>query len=246
MALKSEGVCFYCNKTVSKQGMNRHVGTHLKTMAKELAKDNKDRGKYYHLSVTAAEMFLTLAVEENTLFEDLDDFLRAIWLECCGHMSSFRASGVTIMDMNDDFGFGFERGTKPMTTKVAKVLKKDMLLTYEYDFGSTTELKIKVMDKYTIPLQEDNILLISRNEPLPILCMSCNKEYAQEICSIHIYEDGFFCKKCAKKHAKECEDFADYAKMNVVNSPRMGVCAYEGGGMDEERDGVYTEPKKVK
>jgi len=247
MALKSEGVCFYCNKTVSKQGMNRHVSTHFKTMAKELAKDNKDRGKYYHLSVTAAEMFLTLAVEETTLFEELDDFLRAIWLECCGHMSSFRAnSGVTIMDMTDDFGFGFERGTKPMTTKVSKIFKKDMLLKYEYDFGSTTELKIKVMDKYTLPLQEDTVLLISRNQPLPILCTICNKEYAQEICSIHLYEDGFFCKKCTKKHAKECEDFEDYAKMSIVNSPRMGVCAYEGGGMDLERDGFYVEPKQTK
>jgi hypothetical protein len=246
MALKSEGVCCYCNKTVSKQGMNRHVSTHLTTMAKELPKDNKDRGKYYHISVTAAEMFLTVVVEDDTPFDDLDNFIRGIWLECCGHMSSFRASGVTIMDMTDDFGFGFERGTKPMTTKVGKVFKKDMLLKYEYDFGSTTELKIKVMDKYTIPLQEDDILLISRNEPLPILCMTCEKEYAEEICSIHIYEDGFFCKKCAKKHAKECEDFADYAKMPVVNSPRMGVCAYEGGGDDPERDGIYKEPKPTK
>lgn len=245
MALKSEGVCLYCKKVISKQGMNRHVGTHFKTMAKELAKDNKDRGKYYHVSVTAAEMFLTLAVEETTLFEDLDDFLRAIWLECCGHMSSFRAnSGVTIMDMTDDFGFGFERGTKSMETKVGKVFKKDMLLTYEYDFGSTTELKIKVMDKYTIPLQEDNILLISRNEPLPILCMTCEKEPAEEICGVHVYDDGFFCKKCAKKHAKKCDDFEDYAKMSVINSPRMGVCAYEGGSIDEERDGYY-KPKTM-
>jgi hypothetical protein len=48
-----------------------------------------------------------------------------------------------------------------------------------------------------------------------------------------------FCEKCAKKHAKECEDFADgYTVMPVVNSPRMGVCAYEGGCIDTERDGV--------
>ena len=30
---------------------------------------------------------------------------------------------------------------------------------------------------------------------------------------------GFFCDDCAEKHTKECEDFADYAKMPVVNSP---------------------------
>ncbi len=26
---------------------------------------------------------------------DLDDFLRGIWLECCGHLSSFDIEGVT-------------------------------------------------------------------------------------------------------------------------------------------------------
>ena len=52
------------------------------------------------------------------------------------------------------------------------------------------------------------------------------------------------CEKCAEKHAKECEDLSDCAAMSVVNSPRMGVCAYNGGSIDTERDGVFV--KKVK
>jgi hypothetical protein len=56
-----------------------------------------------------------------------------------------------------------------------------------------------------------------------------------------MYDDNAeFCDKCAEKHAKKCEDFADYASMPVVNSPRMGVCGYEGGSIDTERDGVYV------
>ena len=217
MALKSEGVCLYCNETVSKQEMTRHVSTHLKKMEKELEKGNKNVGKYYHLSVTAAEMFLVLLVENKTTFDELDHFFRAIWLECCGHMSSFRVkSGVTITDMSDDFGF--EPNTKSMTTKVSKVFEKGVVLDYEYDFGSTTGFQIKVLDQYTLPLQPDNVLLISRNEPLPILCRTCEKEPAQEICEVHMYEGGFFCKKCAKKHAKQCEDFEDGSKLSVVNS----------------------------
>jgi hypothetical protein len=27
--------------------------------------------------------------------------------------------------------------------------------------------------------------------------------------------------------------------MPIVNSPRMGVCGYEGGTIDKERDGIY-------
>ena len=40
----------------------------------------------------------------------------------------------------------------------------------------------------------------------------------------------------------ECSDFDDYASMPVVNSPRMGVCGYEGGSIDLERD-TYKAPK---
>jgi hypothetical protein len=56
-------------------------------------------------------------------------------------------------------------------------------------------------------------------------------------------DDAEFCDKCAKKHAKKCEDFDDYASMPVVNSPRMGVCTYEGGVIDIERDGVFILEK---
>jgi hypothetical protein len=52
---------------------------------------------------------------------------------------------------------------------------------------------------------------------------------------------SFFCEKCAAKHEDTCSDFQDYANMPVVNSPRMGVCGYEGGSIDKERDGVYKK-----
>lgn len=109
MQLKSEGVCLYCNETVSKQGMTRHVASHLKKMEKEVEENTPKTKRYYHIAVTAAEMFLVLVVESNTIFDKLDSFFRDIWVECCGHMSSFRTkSGITIMDTDDDFGFGFD------------------------------------------------------------------------------------------------------------------------------------------
>ena len=71
------------------------------------------------------------------------------------------------------------------------------------------------------------------------MCGICTKEPAVTICAVHVYQGGFFCDKCAQQHEEECEDFADCAKMPVVNSPRMGVCGYEGGSIDQKRDGVY-------
>ena len=120
------------------------------------------------------------------------------------------------------------------------MLETGLKLEYDYDFGSTTSVSLQVMGSYKLNLKE-NVLLLSRNEPLEILCSSCNKNAATAICSVHIEEgEGFYCEACAAKHEEECEDFADYARMPVVNSPRMGVCGYTGGTIDTERDGVYV------
>jgi len=127
-------------------------------------------------------------------------------------------------------------GEVPMSRKAKDALNKGLALDYEYDFGSTTELTITVMDEYPVKADQ-KIVLLSRNEPLPILCAICDKAPATKICQFCIYgEPAWFCDKCAKKHAKKCDDFEEENSLPVVNSPRMGVCAYEGGIIDRERD----------
>lgn len=129
-------------------------------------------------------------------------------------------------------------GEIPMDRKTHGVLNKGLKLIHDYDFGSTTSLQITVVDEF--PIQSDKpIVLLSRNEPLQKLCDSCKKEPATQMCSV--CDESFFCPKCAKKHAKTCDDFADYAAMPVVNSPRIGVCAYDGGTIDKERDKPYSK-----
>ena len=46
-------------------------------------------GESYLVLVEAAEMFLLLWIDGKATFRHFDAFLRKIWLECCGHMSSF-------------------------------------------------------------------------------------------------------------------------------------------------------------
>lgn len=90
------------------------------------------------------------------------------------------------------------------------------------------------------PIESKNkITLLTRNEPLGLMCNTCKKKPATLLCSIEQWTDVEyqFCDTCAKKHEKICDDFEEYAKMPVVNSPRMGKCAYEGGSIDNERDG---------
>ena len=256
--IKSEGKCLFCGKTFAKAGVNRHLATHLKEKATDgnpgtsfLVKVEPDK------SWGTTLYFLSLWIDGETTMDTFDSFLRAIWLECCGHASAFQdpkrsGSGGGMWDIMDAYELldkGNEEeynrimedctGQIPMSTEVKDALYKGLALDYEYDFGSTTSLTITAMEQYPMKAVQD-IVLLSRNEPLQIMCSGCGKVPATQICTVCAWDGGgVFCNKCAKKHAKECEDFADYASMPVVNSPRMGVCAYEGGTIDNERDGVY-------
>ncbi|MDR1544508.1 MAG: hypothetical protein LBS50_08930 [Prevotellaceae bacterium] len=128
-----------------------------------------------------------------------------------------------------------------MSRKTDKVFYKGLKLEYEYDFGSSTELLLTVVEEYPVKADE-KIVLLSRNEPLEWLCDTCQKEPATQICTVHDWgNESQFCDKCAEKHAKKCKDFEEYAAMPIVNSPRMGVCGYTGGSIDIERDGVFCK-----
>lgn len=239
--LHSEGKCVFCGKTFAKDAISKHLNSHLKEV-----QVSKPGGNSYYVRVECAEMFLDLWVDGNALLEDVDHFLRAIWLECCGHMSSFTdpaakkaaRRGEVLFNDGDDFMIP---GEISKDEKARDVLVKNMKLDYEYDYGSTTGLEIKVLDELPFSARE-NIILLSRNEPLEIYCEICKTKIATIICSVCAgCEEAMFCSACAKLHKKQCEDFSD-CSLPVVNSPRMGVCGYEGGRIDKARDGVFKKP----
>jgi hypothetical protein len=257
--IKSEGKCLFCGKYFSKSGINRHLQTHLK---QKLTENSSEESYLVKIETNpkwgSTPYFIYIWVDGKALMKNIDDFLRDIWLECCGHLSSFvnpkeksRGGLWNFFEAADLLEQGKTRqyeklmeeqnGEIPKSRKVNKVFYKDLKLEYQYDFGSTTELLLTVVEVYPIKADE-NVVLLSRNEPLEWLCDACKKEPATQICIIHGWDDDrIFCDKCAKKHAKKCPDFADYASMLVVNSPRMGVCGYEGGIIDTERDGVFVK-----
>ncbi|MGA0559793.1 hypothetical protein ACO2Q8_24240 [Larkinella sp. VNQ87] len=218
--LKSVGRCVYCGQFYDKRGIGKHLDTHL------TQQPTAPTAKAFHVRVEAAEMFLELLIDARTTLSNVDGYLRKIWLECCGHLSAFRPQG------------SYEEIA--MTRKVGAFFSTGLVLNYEYDFGSTTVLRVKVGKTFSIPVNK-GIELLSRNEPLDIRCDACHQQPATQICTIHVYEgNGFLCDACSETHAEECEDFADYAGLPVVNSPRMGVCGYEGGTIDTGRDGVFS------
>lgn len=219
--LNSEGRCLYCDTLFSQSEIGRHLAKHLAMMEKESA--GKTVANHVHVEVEAGEMFLHLLVKGDVPMKTIDGFLRDIWLECCGHLS----------------GFGHKNFKIKMKDLVDDVFQPKIKIYHDYDYGTTTRVFLNAKKQYQLNLKE-KIILLSRNEPLKIMCSKCKRKPAVDICTVCWYNgEAFFCPTCSAKHAETCEDFEDYAKMPVVNSPRMGECGYMGGVIDTERDGPY-------
>ena len=118
-----------------------------------------------------------------------------------------------------------------MNTKLKNIFEPGMQFKYEYDFGSTTTLKLKVVSEFRGSERNKKgkkVRLLARNNQPDIKCSHCGKP-ATNVCCECIYDDnGWFCDNCADNH-KCGEDML----LPVVNSPRVGICAYNGGSYDE-------------
>ncbi len=216
--LTSEGKCIFCEQLFSQKTIAKHLASHLSKTEKE--DDTINSKTYCHIEVEDGVMFLHLLVKGSLPLKKIDAFLRDIWLECCGHMSNFG---------HKDFKIA-------MTHKVEEVFATKVKIYHNYDYGDTTQVFLKGIKNYNLKLSE-NIILLSRNQPLKLICAKCEKHPAQDICITCDWD--FYCQECSLQHEKDCSDFGDYAKMPVVNSPRMGVCGYTGGRIDKKRDGVH-------
>ncbi len=208
----SKGTCAICKSSFNKSAMTKHLQSCMgKTQIdEEYAEGSSSSLKFFHLLVEGhdlPEYWMHLKVSSHTRFEDLDNFLREIWLECCGHMSAFNIGREEV-----------KKGKK-----LEYVLHPGMQLIYRYDFGSTTELMLKVLSEFTTNVKTGEVEILARNDPPQIKCSHCDN-LAKRICTECIYEDaGWLCDDCAEDH-KCGEDML----LPVVNSPRTGVCGYVG------------------
>ncbi len=123
----------------------------------------------------------------------------------------------TLLDMVEDRSLGVPLG---------KVLKVGQKFSYEYDFGSTTELNLRVISEREGVVREgeegDPITILARNEPPIILCKVCGKPATQVAGGYYNVEGNAYCNKCARR-SKDAD-----MMLPIVNSPRVGVCGYTG------------------
>ncbi len=114
---------------------------------------------------------------------------------------------------------------RSLGVSLEKALKVGQKFRYEYDFGSTTELNLRVAGEREGVLmdEEDDIHVLARNIPPEYKCVRCGKPATRVAAGYDGWgvEEHAYCDACSKK-AKED------GWLPIVNSPRVGVCAYTG------------------
>ena len=202
--------------------MTRHLSACKQRQAVLQAPAAHGKGRQTKLFHLVAEGYgpywLHLEVRADATLATLDAFLRNIWLECCGHMSQFCIDGEDYVS-----SAARELGARAMNVTLEKVFYPGMTCTYEYDFGTTTELRLRVVAERIGERQKEAVQVLARNNAPVLPCDACGKE-ATHVCTQCIYDDqGWLCDACMSEH--EC---GEEMLLPVVNSPRVGMCGYEG------------------
>jgi hypothetical protein len=199
---------------------------HLKECAPKNDLPSGKLSHLFHLRVEGGEdplYWLDLEIKSHSRLTNLDGFLRKIWLECCGHLSAFRFGGVSYTPIEEPFDSWSD--DRSMSTRVAKLFYPiGIRFTYEYDFGSTTYLSLRIQGEREGTGDRSLVQLLARNEPAVWPCAVCLQP-ATLVCPFCVYDgEPFYCDQHCSQH--EC--YEEDAFLPIVNSPRMGTCAYTG------------------
>lgn len=236
MAKQTKGYCKYCAKEYTRTGIVKHLVSCKERKVK--LEDLKEEVSYYELVLYGKynkDYWLVIQINENATLQDLDQFIRNIWVECCGHLSAFEICGQRYEAFPQEDCFWGEPA-KSMDCKLKDKLEQGMKIEYEYDYGSTTEIVITVQDYYGAPAQKEKITILSRNKAPQFLCSQCGENIADWVDPTRFYEkDTFLCEECLEKYEEgEMDEESEEYGVNpeyllpICNSPRMGVCGYEG------------------
>jgi hypothetical protein len=222
---QSQGMCRDCGYVGAKASMTRHQAECVRRGLLGAESTEKSSHDAYRLRVSGQyrpEYWLDAEVPLSATLDDLDGFLRGIWLECCGHMSAF-----TIGPQADYSRFsGPDTSAQPPLSELG--LKIGQKFGYTYDFGSSTDLTVEVQARERVwGKAKGSVRLLARNLPPEWHCSACSARAKWVHSWEHDEQTGGPLLYCGRHGRSTREE-----QLPVVNSPRMGECGYEGGNLD--------------
>lgn len=216
---ETRGACVFCQAQMTRGGMLKHLRSCSARLdhIEEAGKSSRTVEPIIHLRLFSddnKDYWLNMEARASATFEMLDHYLRAIWLECCGHLSMFNTNGWRGVEI-------------AMDRQLGSVFRRGRTISHIYDFGTPSHTLIKAIDvRKGKPLSATPIFLMARNELPETECMEC-KRTAKWLCIECLIEEdawGVLCDMHAKKHPHR--DYGD--PVPLVNSPRLGLCGYDG------------------
>lgn len=217
---QSRGTCGFCGREMTRSGLSKHLHScPQRQEAITLANNTQTTmaQPIYHLLVQDAynsDFWLQLEVNGFATLKDVDKYLRAIWLECCGHLSRFSVGGWRTDEI-------------PKRRKIEQVFSHQTELTHIYDFGTSSKTQLKrIATRRGNPLTKHPIYLMARNKMPTDTCAECDAVA------------GWYCADCLVNHGEWitlCQAHLSHHSHDVYggvtplfNSPRLGVCGYDG------------------
>lgn len=208
------GTCFLCGRSgIQARGAHAHLRDELNFTGwtEPFLWISLRSGPYD--TVAQAEYWMEIGVHAHVPLKILDDFLRDVWLECCGHLSEFRVGHERFVSHPEDPD---ETGMEEVL--VVNALRPGETFQYEYDFGTPTVITGKVRGYFDGPIADRHlwkgaVLLAMRNRMPQVSCTRCDRP------ATHAFEGEPRCLS----HVPP-----DEIALPLVNSPRAGMCGYTG------------------
>jgi len=206
----SPGTCLLCRAPVTKRGALKHG-------MKCLQASGWPTGKKPSLLISIQGRYernywLVVLARHDARLGDLDRLIRDVWVECCGHLSSFLVGGV-------DYDSDDECSTDAMNVPLADLVSPGSTFSYDYDFGSTTSLDLKVIGETPAAPPKGLLCLIARNNRPSIPCDLCGGDAGFTSTDLDEETPCYYCRDCLSSADPETLD-------TIANSPRNGVCGY--------------------
>ncbi len=210
--LSTKGICAYCKNEIPKN--SRSILAHYSKCKGRIIHKTYSHTKHMVLLIEDkynSGYWLVIVAKSILPMKKIDTFIKDIWVECCGHVSSF-AKGSLKIGMNQ---------------KLNQVFKKENKIEYIYDYGSSTEISISLLHEIGDEDEKD-VQIIFRNKDMEFQCSYCDNK-AIVICRFCEFdkEKGFLCESCYEKD--NCVKFEGReVLLPIINSPRSGKCCYRG------------------
>lgn len=218
MKIKTQGKCLNCGEICNPA----KASAHLLKCTTQLPVSSRFMTEGFLVRVSGTGQpnlyWMFIAIPKDASLSQLDQFLRDIWLECCGHLSEFTIGGRSYMSHTESGSL-----SQSMKNKVSQFLSPGIEFGYVYDMGSSTELELEVIERLPACPQKE-VTLLMRNDSPHFSCASCKKA-SEMICSMC---GETTCNNCSEEHSCAVDEGDTYMLMPLVNSPRAGVCGYEG------------------